>query len=137
MLDFGWAELLVIIVVLVFVIGPQDVPKLMHGLGRLVRRLTYMKYAVSQQLDQMMGDVDPHEVNNVMRPQAQQDQQEVPVVNSEDESEAAEDEDYEPEIVSAPQPEPEIDVKPKEDDPLLSSQQDFFSDTTSENGGKS
>ena len=38
MLDFGWLELCVVIVVAVIVIGPNEIPVLMVALGRLVRR---------------------------------------------------------------------------------------------------
>ncbi len=60
MLDFGWAELLVIIAVAVFVIGPQDIPKIMYGLGRLLRRFQYIKFAISKQFDDVLnaGDVE-------------------------------------------------------------------------------
>jgi len=59
-LDFGWAELLILVAVAVFVIGPKDIPNIMYGLGRLVRRVQYIKYAVSQQFDDIMntGDIE-------------------------------------------------------------------------------
>lgn len=56
MLDFGWAELFMIAVVGVFVIGPKDIPAVMRSLGRLMRRVQYMKYSISQQFDDFMGD---------------------------------------------------------------------------------
>ena len=55
MLDFGWAELLVIVAVAVFVIGPKDIPNVMYGFGRLMRRLQYVRYAVSKQFDDIMN----------------------------------------------------------------------------------
>lgn len=60
MFDFGWGELLVIAAVAVLVIGPQDIPKVMYGLGRLARRLQYMRFAVSQQFDDILkaGDIE-------------------------------------------------------------------------------
>lgn len=60
MLDFGWAELLIIVAVAVFVIGPKDIPNIMYGLGRLMRRFQYIRFAVSQQFDDIMnaGDVE-------------------------------------------------------------------------------
>ena len=60
MLDFGWAELLIIVAVAVFVIGPKDIPNIMYGLGRLIRRFQYIRFAVSQQFDEIMntGDVE-------------------------------------------------------------------------------
>lgn len=60
MLDFGWLELLIVMIVAVFVIGPKEVPALMYGLGRLVRRLQYVKFAFSRQFDDFMraGDLE-------------------------------------------------------------------------------
>ena len=60
MLDFGWLELLLIAVVAIFVIGPKDIPKMMYGLGRILRRVQYVRFAVSQQFEDLMqaGDMD-------------------------------------------------------------------------------
>jgi sec-independent protein translocase protein TatB len=60
MLDFGWAELFLIMALAVLVIGPDEIPSLMRGLGNLVRRFQYMKYAISRQFDEFMdlGDVE-------------------------------------------------------------------------------
>ena len=62
MLDFGWAELLIIVAVAVFVIGPKDIPKIMYGIGRFVRRLQYIRFAVSQQFDEIMHSNDVEEL---------------------------------------------------------------------------
>ncbi|MEM6812073.1 MAG: twin-arginine translocase TatA/TatE family subunit [Pseudomonadota bacterium] len=60
MLDFGWVELLIIIIVAVFVVGPKDIPHIMQGIGRFVRRFQYVKFAISQQFDELMqaGDIE-------------------------------------------------------------------------------
>lgn len=58
MLDFGFPELLVIIALAVLVVGPNEIPKLMLGLGRIMRRLQYVRYAVSQQFDDFMQEHD-------------------------------------------------------------------------------
>ena len=42
MLDIGWSELLLIGVVALVVIGPEDLPKLFHTLGRLTSRARSM-----------------------------------------------------------------------------------------------
>lgn len=62
MLDFGWAELLIIVAVAVFVIGPKDIPNLMYGLGRIVRRIQYIRFAVLQQFDDLMQTSDLEEL---------------------------------------------------------------------------
>lgn len=61
MLDFGWAELFLIMAVGVLVIGPNEIPTVMRGFGRLFRRFRYMKYSLSQQFDEFMGD-DLHDL---------------------------------------------------------------------------
>jgi sec-independent protein translocase protein TatB len=58
MLDFGWPELFVIAIMAVLVIGPQDLPKVMVGVGRLFRRVQYITYAMSQQFDDVMQQAD-------------------------------------------------------------------------------
>ena len=57
---FGWAELLIIVAVAVFVIGPKDIPNIMYGLGRLLRRFQYIRFAVSKQFDDILnaGDIE-------------------------------------------------------------------------------
>lgn len=64
MLDFGWPELIVIIAVAVLVIGPKDIPQLMYGMGRMVRRLQYMRYALTSQFDDFMREDDLEEMRN-------------------------------------------------------------------------
>lgn len=64
MLDFGFPELLVIIALGVVVLGPNEIPKLMIGLGRVVRRLQYMKYAVSQQFEDFMRESDVGDIRS-------------------------------------------------------------------------
>ncbi|MDB5491983.1 MAG: hypothetical protein JWO78_1832 [Micavibrio sp.] len=60
MLDIGWSEILLIGVVSVVVMKPEDIPKAMMGLGRIMRRIQYMKFAMSQQFEDLMkaGDLD-------------------------------------------------------------------------------
>ena len=56
MFDVGWSELFLIMAVAVLVIGPDEIPKVMQTLGRIVRRLQYVKYAFSQQFEDFMKD---------------------------------------------------------------------------------
>ncbi len=64
MLDFGFAELVVIIAVAVLVIGPAEIPAMMHGLGRIIRRLQYVRYAFSQQFEDFMRQHDLDDIRN-------------------------------------------------------------------------
>lgn len=46
--------------VAVIAIGPQDIPRVMYNIGRFARRLQYMRFAVSQQFDEILkaGDIE-------------------------------------------------------------------------------
>ncbi len=60
MFDLSWSEIFVVLVVAVLVIGPKDIPKIMYQLGRLMRRVQYMRFAMSQQFDEILkvGDIE-------------------------------------------------------------------------------
>ncbi len=62
MLDFGFSELLLILVLGLFLIGPRDIPGLVYQLGRFVRRLQYVKFALSKQFDDFMEQADLQEL---------------------------------------------------------------------------
>ena len=62
MFDFGWAELLVIVAVAVLVLGPDEIPGIMRSLGRIVRRLQYVRFALTQQFDDFMKEHDLEEL---------------------------------------------------------------------------
>ena len=63
MLDFGWAELFLVMAVGVLVIGPKEIPGLMRGAGKLFRRFQYMKHSFTTQFEDFMSDVDVTDVN--------------------------------------------------------------------------
>ncbi len=56
MLDFGWTEMFLVMGVAIFFIGPEEIPSVMRSVGRLLRRVQYMKYAISRQFDDLIGD---------------------------------------------------------------------------------
>jgi 8-oxo-dGTP diphosphatase len=61
MFDFGWAELLIIAAIALFVIGPQDIPKIAYQIGKAFRRIKYMQYALSGQFDDFMNKAEAKE----------------------------------------------------------------------------
>lgn len=67
MLDFSWSELLVVIVVAVMAIGPKQLPELLHGLGKITRRLQYMRYALTRQFDDFMEQADLKDLRDAPR----------------------------------------------------------------------
>ena len=64
MFDFGWSELLLVVAVAVLVIGPDEIPGIMRTLGRLVRRLQYVKFALSQQFEDFLKEHDLEEMRS-------------------------------------------------------------------------
>ncbi len=56
MLDFGWPELLLVAVVAIFAAGPNDIPKILYELGKIMRRLQYLRFSMSRQFDQFMRE---------------------------------------------------------------------------------
>ncbi len=58
MLDFGWPELFMIIVLVVLFVGPEELPRVMVALGRMTRKLQYVRYTISQQFDEVMREAD-------------------------------------------------------------------------------
>lgn len=64
MLDFGLPELILIMVVLILVVGPQQIPEIMYNLGRIMRRLNYMRFALSRQFEDFMHDMETQKRSN-------------------------------------------------------------------------
>ncbi|MCB9964186.1 MAG: twin-arginine translocase TatA/TatE family subunit [Rhodospirillales bacterium] len=64
MFDFGFSELLLIVIAGIFLVGPKDIPELLKNLGRGVRRLQYVRFAMSEQFDRFMQDNDLNEIRH-------------------------------------------------------------------------
>lgn len=64
MFDIGWSELFLVMGVAVLVIGPEEIPKIMMTLGRVMRRLNYVRFALSKQFEDMMKEagIDPDDL---------------------------------------------------------------------------
>lgn len=62
MLDFGWSEFFLVIVLAIVLMGPKDIPEIIYQFGRLVRRAQYMKFALSKQFDTFMEQNDLQEL---------------------------------------------------------------------------
>lgn len=58
MFDFGFPELLLILIVTIFAIGPKEMPGVMRGLARIVKRLQYIRFSISRQFDDVINDVN-------------------------------------------------------------------------------
>lgn len=84
MLDFSWAELFVIIALGVILVGPDEIPKVMVTLGRIVRRLQYARYAISQQFDDIMRTADMDDIRKSVNFEAPEDTDEAAEDDPED-----------------------------------------------------
>lgn len=71
MFDVGWSELFIIALLAVVLVGPQDMPKVMVFFGRIFRRLHYVKFALSQQFDDLMRDADLNDIRKSVNFEAQ------------------------------------------------------------------
>lgn len=56
MFDLSFSELLVIAVVAILFIGPKELPVIMRQVGRVFRRISYVRYAMSAQFEQFMRE---------------------------------------------------------------------------------
>lgn len=54
MFDISFPELAVVALLALLVFGPQELGRIMYGLGRVVRRLQYVRFALSQQFEDFM-----------------------------------------------------------------------------------
>ena len=106
MLDFGWLELFLIVAVAVVVIGPDEIPVIMVTIGRIFRRFQYIKFAISQQFDDVMRDADIADIRNSVNFEAKEN-------GSDHFDEAAADEEYALDVAKIEEKE---DVKDEEGD---------------------
>ncbi|MAS87759.1 MAG: hypothetical protein CMH30_07285 [Micavibrio sp.] len=64
MFSLGWAELVLIALIALFIIGPKDIPKMMYKLGKIMRRLSYIRYAFTQQFEDFMKEAELKEIQD-------------------------------------------------------------------------
>lgn len=64
MFDFGWAEILIVAMIALFVVGPQDIPKIAYSVGKFFRRIKYMQYALMGQFDNFMEKTEAKETQD-------------------------------------------------------------------------
>lgn len=62
MFDISWAELFIVALVAILVIGPSDIPKVMMSLGRMVRKMQHIRFALTHHFDDVMRAVDVEEM---------------------------------------------------------------------------
>jgi sec-independent protein translocase protein TatB len=65
--DIGWPELMLIGVVALVVIGPKDLPAALRVAGYWVRKARTMSREFHSSVEQMMREVELHEVQNELK----------------------------------------------------------------------
>jgi sec-independent protein translocase protein TatB len=64
MFSLGLPELLIIALLALFFVAPGDIPKLMYSLGKIIKRLSYIRYAFSQQFEDFMQESELKEMQD-------------------------------------------------------------------------
>ena len=64
MLDIAWQELFLIGAVALIVIGPKDLPKALHTMGRWVRKLRHMSRDLQNNFDELMREAELAELKD-------------------------------------------------------------------------
>ena len=62
MLDIGWAEMLVVAVLVIIVVGPKDLPRLLRTTGRWVGKAREMARDFQNSLDEITRESDLDEI---------------------------------------------------------------------------
>ena len=65
MFDIGWPEITVILIIALLVIGPKDLPRAMHGVGRWVRKARAVTREFQRHVDDMVRDADLEDVREL------------------------------------------------------------------------
>ena len=59
MFDLGWAEMLLLGIVVLLVMGPRELPTMLRTLGRLAGRMRTITQTFRSQIDEIAREVDP------------------------------------------------------------------------------
>jgi len=57
--DLGWAEMLLLGIVVLLVMGPRELPNMLRALGRFARRMRVLSQGFRSQIDEIAREVDP------------------------------------------------------------------------------
>lgn len=66
MFDVGWPELLVIAIVLIVVVGPQDLPRMLRAFGKATARMRTMASEFRTQFDEALKEADLDDVRKTI-----------------------------------------------------------------------
>ncbi|WP_420962340.1 Sec-independent protein translocase protein TatB [Brucella sp. IR073] len=66
MLDVGWSEILVIMIVIIVVVGPKDLPKMLRAFGKATARMRSTADEFRRQFDEALREAELEDVKNVV-----------------------------------------------------------------------
>ena len=66
MLDIGWSELLVLVIVAVVVVGPKDLPRLMRTVGRYTGKARALAREFRASFNELGRETELEEINREM-----------------------------------------------------------------------
>ena len=64
MFSFGWGEILLILVVIIIVVGPKDIPKFLRQIGNLSKSIKKISREFKSSLNQIAEETDLKDVKN-------------------------------------------------------------------------
>ena len=64
MFSFGWGEILLILLVVIIVVGPKDIPKFLRQIGNLSKSIKKISREFKSSLNQIAEETDLKDVKN-------------------------------------------------------------------------
>jgi len=64
MFSFGWGEILLILIVVIIVVGPKDIPKFLRQIGNLSKSIKKISREFKSSLNQIAEETDLKDVKN-------------------------------------------------------------------------
>ena len=64
MFSFGWGEILLILVVVIIVVGPKDIPRFLRQIGNLSKSIKKISREFKSSLNQIVEDTDLKDVQD-------------------------------------------------------------------------
>ena len=64
MFSFGWGEILLILVVVIIVVGPKDIPKFLRQIGNLSKSIKKISREFKSSLNKIAEETDLNDVKN-------------------------------------------------------------------------
>ncbi len=64
MFSFGWGEILLILIVVIIVVGPKDIPKFLRQIGNLSKSIKKISREFKSSLNQIVEETDLKDVKN-------------------------------------------------------------------------